>query len=80
MPFFQVNFHKYDKICQILCIVSHAKTCFFLKSVKQKSKFSQTFEWQEMQRRKTHKSYVTTAEQNDPENKTKNVDSGKCYA
>ena len=40
MPFFQVNFHKYDKICQILCIVSHAKTCFFLKSVKQKSKRS----------------------------------------
>ena len=45
----------------------------FLKSVKQKSIFSQTFEWQEMLRRKTHKFFDTTAVQNDPGNKTKKI-------
>ena len=38
----------------------------FLKSVKQKSNFSQTFEWQEILRRKTNKSYYKTALRNDP--------------
>ena len=40
----------------------------FLKSVKQKSNFSQTFEWQEILRRKTNKSYDKTAVKNDPGN------------
>ena len=43
----------------------------FLKSVKQKSNFSQAFEWQEILRRKTNKSYDKTAVRNDPWNDTK---------
>ena len=45
----------------------------FLKSVKQNSNFSETFEWQEMLRRKTNKFHDTTAVQNDPGNKTKKI-------
>ena len=45
----------------------------FLKSVKQKSNFSQTFEWQEILRRKTNKSYDKTAVRNDPGNSTKKI-------
>ena len=42
----------------------------FLKSVKHKSNFSQTFEWQEILRRKTNKSYDKTAVRNNPGNNT----------
>ena len=55
----------------------------FLKSVKHKSNFSQTFEWQEILRRKTNKSYDKTALRNDPGNGTKKnckLDSGKSHA
>ena len=45
----------------------------FLKSLKQKSNFSETFEWQEILRRKTNKSYDKTAVQNDPGNNTKKI-------
>ena len=45
----------------------------FLKSVKQKPNFSQTFEWQETLRRKTSKSYDKTAVRNDAENSTKKI-------
>ena len=45
----------------------------FLKSVKQKSNFSQTFEWQEILRRKTNKSYDKTALRNNPGNNTKKI-------
>ena len=45
----------------------------FLKSVKQKSNFSQTFEWQEILRRKTNRSYDKTAVRNDPGNNTKKI-------
>ena len=44
-----------------------------LKFVKQKSNFSQTFEWQEILRRKTNKSYYKTAVRNDPGNDTKKI-------
>ena len=43
----------------------------FLKSLKRKSNFSETFECQEILRRKTKKSYDKTAVQNDPGNNTK---------
>ena len=49
----------------------HAIT--FLKSVKQISIFSETFEGQEILRRKTNKSYEKTAIQNDPGNNTKKL-------
>ena len=55
----------------------------FLKSVKHKSNFSQTFEWQEILRRKTNKSYDKTALRKDPGNNTKKnckLDSGKSHA
>ena len=46
----------------------------FLKSVKQKSNFSQTFKWQDILRRNTNKSCDKTALRNDPGNNTeKNV-------
>ena len=45
----------------------------YLKSVKQKSNFSQTFEWQEILRRKTNKSYDKTAVRNDPRNNIKKI-------
>ena len=45
----------------------------FLQSVKQKLNFPQTFRWQEIPRRKTSKSYDTTAVRNDPGNKTKKI-------
>ena len=60
MPFSQVHFHKYNKFCR--------DTIAFLKSVTYKSNFSQTFEWQEIMRRKTNKSYDKTAARNDPRN------------
>ena len=44
-----------------------------LKSVKQKSNFSQAFEWQEILKRKTNKSYDKTAVRNDPGNNTKKI-------
>ena len=74
MPFSLVNFHKYDKVCRDLCSVRHGKTCYsFSKSVKQKSNFSQTFEWQEILRRKANKSYDKTAVWNGLEYKTKKI-------
>ena len=52
----------------------HAKTFYcFPKSVKQKSHFSQTFEWQEILRRKASKSYDKTAVWNGLEYKTKKI-------
>ena len=45
----------------------------FLKSVKHKSNFSQTFEWPEILRRKTNKSYDKTALRNNPGNNTKKI-------
>ena len=45
----------------------------FLKPVKQKWNFSQTFGWQEILRRKANKSYDKTAVRNDPRNNTKKI-------
>ena len=45
----------------------------FLKSVKYISGFSQAFEWQEILRRKTNKSYDKTALRNNPGNNTKKI-------
>ena len=40
MPFYQVNFYKYDKVCGDLCSVSHVKTCYcFSKICKTKIEF-----------------------------------------
>ena len=52
------------KICAVSVARRHA--IVFLKSVKQKSSFSQTLERQEIPRRKTNQFYDTTAVQNDP--------------
>ena len=71
MPSPQVNFHKYDKCCQVWVTQSHAIA--FLKSIKYKSNFSQIFEWQEILKRKTSKSYDKTAARNDPGNNTKKI-------
>ena len=60
---------KSVEICAVWVTWRHA--IVFLKSVEQKSNFSQTFEWQEMLRRKASKSYDTTAVRNDAANKTK---------
>ena len=57
------------EICAVWVSQRHAIT--FLKSVKQNSNFSQTFEWQEILRRKTNKSYDKTALRNDPWNNRK---------
>ena len=74
MSFSQVNVHIYDKVCRDLCSVDHAKTCIaFLKSLKLKSSFSQTFEWQEILRRKRNKSYDKTAVRNNSGNNTKTI-------
>ena len=68
---------KSVEICAVWVTQTHA--IVFQKSVKQKSNFSQTFEWEkkwEKQtnlRRKTNKSYDTTAVRNDPGNKTKKM-------
>ena len=53
--------------------VTERHAIVFLKSVQQKSNFSQTFEWQGILRRKTNKSYDKTAVQNDPRNSTKKI-------
>ena len=45
----------------------------FPKSEKQKSNFSETFEWQEILRRKANNSYDKTAVRNDPGNNTKKM-------
>ena len=47
------------EICAVWVTQRHA--IVFLKSVKQKSNFSQTFEWQKVLRRKTNKSFDKTA-------------------
>ena len=52
------------EICVVWITQRHA--IVFLKSVKQKLDFSQTFKWQEILRRKTNKSYDKTAVRNDP--------------
>ena len=57
------------EICAAWVTQRHAIA--FLKYVKQKSNFSKTFEWQEILRRKSNKSYIKTAAQNDPGNNTK---------
>ena len=59
------------KICAVWVTQRHAVA--FLKSVKQKSNFSQTFKSQKILRRKTNKTYDTTAVQNDPGNNTKKL-------
>ena len=59
------------EICAVWVTQRHAIT--FLKSVKQISIFSETFEGQEILRRKTNKSYEKTAIQNDPGNNTKKL-------
>ena len=59
------------EICAVWVTQRHAIA--FLKSVKQKSNFSQTFEWQEILRRKTNKSCHKTALQNGPGNNTKKI-------
>ena len=59
------------EICAVWVTQRHAIA--FLKSVKQKSNFSQTFEWQGILRRKTNKSYDKTAVRNDPGNSTKKI-------
>ena len=59
------------EICAVWVTQRHAIT--FLKSVKQISIFSETFEGQEILRRKTNKSYEKTATQNDPGNNTKKL-------
>ena len=74
MSFSQVNFHIYDKVCRDLRSVDHAKTCnCFSKICKAKIEFSQTFEWQEILRRKTNKSSDKTTVRNDPGNNTKKI-------
>ena len=65
------NARKSVEICAVWVTRRHA--IVFLKSVKQKSNFSQTFEWQEILRRKTHKSYDTTAVWNEPGNKAEKI-------
>ena len=45
----------------------------FLKSIKKKSNFSETLEWQEILRRKTNKSFDKTAVRNDPGNDPKTI-------
>ena len=59
------------EICGVWVTQRHAIA--FAKPVKQKSNFSQTFEWQEILRRKANKSYDKTAVRNDPRNNTKKI-------
>ena len=59
------------EICAVWVTQRHAVA--FLKSVKQKSNFSQTFEWQGILRRKTNKSYDKSAVGNDPGNSTQKI-------
>ena len=73
MYFSQVYFHIYGNVCRDLCSVTQRHAITFLKSVKQISIFSETFEGQEIVRRKTNKSYSKTAIQNDPGNNTKKI-------
>ena len=63
------------EICAVW--VTQRQSTAFLKSVKQKSIFSQTFEWQEILRRKTNKSYEMTHE---IIKKSCKLDSEKCHA
>ena len=83
MSFSQLNL-TYKTISVEVCAVWIAQrhAIAFLKSIKQKSNFSQTFEWQEILRRKTNKSYDKTTVGNDPWNNIKNCkfNSGKCLA
>ena len=68
-------------ICAVWVTQRHAIT--FVKSVKEISIFSETFEGQEILRRKTNKSYDKTFIQNDPGNNTKKnckLDSGNYHA
>ena len=53
--------------------VTRKYAIIFLKSVMQKSNFSQTLEWQETLRGKTNISYNTAAVQSDPRKKTKQI-------
>ena len=59
------------EICAVWVTQRHAIA--FLKSVRQKLNFSETFQWQEIPRRKTNKSYDKTAVQNDRRNNTKKI-------
>ena len=73
MRFSHANFHKYDKVCRDLCSVSHAKTYYcFSKICKPKIEFSTNIRMTIL-RRKTNKSYDTTAVRNDPGYKTKKI-------
>ena len=71
MSFSQVFSQVYLQICAMWVTQRHAIAS--LKSLKQKSNFSETFEWQEILRRKTNKSYDKTAVRNDPGNSTKKI-------
>ena len=56
MPFSQVNFHKYEKVCWDLCSVSHANTRYcFSKICKTKIEFFTNIRMRE-EMRKTNKS------------------------
>ena len=59
------------EICAVW--VTQRNAIAYLKSVKQKSNFSQTFESQEILRRKMNKSYDKTAVRNVPGNNTKKL-------
>ena len=70
MPFYQVNFHKYDKVCRDLCSVCHAKTCnCFSKICKVQIEFFTNIRM--TRRRRTKKSCNKTTLLNDPGNNTK---------
>ena len=71
MSFSQVYFHVYENVCRDLCSVGHAKTCNYFSKICKAN--LQTFEGQEILRRKTNKSYEKTAIQNDPGNNTKKL-------
>ena len=67
-------------VCAVWVTQRHAIA--FLKFVNPKSNFSQIFEWQEILRGKTNKSYDKTAVRKDPGNNTKRnckLDSGKHH-
>ena len=73
MSFSQVYFHIYDNVCRDLRSITQGHAITILKSVKQISISSETFERQEILRRKANKSYDKTTIQNDPGNNTKKI-------
>ena len=72
--FFPSNFPRIQQsLSRFVQCGSRRHRIAFLKSVKQKSNFSQTFGWQEILRRKANKSYDKTAVLNDPGNNAKKL-------